>query len=305
MKCENCQLNKLSEEFPFGTISPTCEHVTSWCLKCLVNYLKESQNHHQCPICETELTEQEFNEYCLLWDNANFKIDFKSPSQIHTKVSEQNNMNSGNNPGIFYVDETDNTLTSYGICANSHIQLVVVLYSISKKDALKNLVFDLYWGYPASGVDFLDGSCLIYEGNKLWKTYDYKHKVYSDILYISHSGDDIDRNNATGHHKIQIKLDQLPPSVTQLYLILSSFKSLTIENFRNPSFKLYDEENPNKQLCEYNIHKAGKSRAVIMCLIDRSYYGGKWKVIEVGRLSEGNVMNYSPIMENIKDLIEI
>ncbi|CAG8718326.1 15019_t:CDS:2, partial [Cetraspora pellucida] len=175
-------------------------------------------------------------------------------------------------------DEAENTLKSYGICTNSHIQLIAVLYSISKKDSLKNLVFDLYWDYPITGVDFLDGTFLIYEGNRLWKTYDYEHKVYSDTPYILHSGDIA--GTTSGHHKIKVKLNQLPPSVTQLYLILSSFTSPTIKHFRNPSFKLYDEARPDKQLCEYNIHKADNSQAVLMCLIHRSYYG-KWKVIEI------------------------
>ncbi|CAG8498937.1 11852_t:CDS:2 [Cetraspora pellucida] len=292
MKCEKCQIDKLSEEFPLSTISSTCEHITSWCLKCIVNYLRETQDH-QCPICKAELTEQEFKEYCLFWDNANFKIDFESHLQTNT--------NFGNNSGIFY-EEYENTLTNYGIRANSHIQLMVVLYSISKKDSLKNLVFDLYWGYPASGVDFLDGTCLIYEGDKLWKKYDYKNKFHSDISYIWHSGDVLDKKNAIGHQKIKAKLNQLPPSVTQLYLILSSYSSPTIEHFRKPSFKLYDEARPNNQLCEYKICKAKKSQAVIMCLINRSF-NGKWKVIEVGRLSQGTVRDYRPIMENIKDFI--
>ncbi|CAG8736986.1 21887_t:CDS:2, partial [Dentiscutata erythropus] len=340
MKCEKCQIDKLSEEFPFGTISSKCEHITSWCLKCLAIYLKETQ--HQCPICKAELTEQEFDDYCLLWDNASFKIDFESFSQIRTEFSEQNNSNSG----MFYVvrlngekfelkiseintvrelkyrlmkytkidisrqmliykdveleDGVANTLTSYGIRENSHIQLIVILYSISKKEAVKNLVFDLYWGYN-SKMDFLDGTCLIYKGNNLWKKYDYKNKVYSEVSYISHSGDIMDSKNATGHHKITVKLDQLPAKVTQLYLILSSFVSPTIGHFRDPSFKLYDEARPDKQLCNYNIHRADKSQAVIMCLINRSYYG-KWNVIEVGRLSQGNALNYGPIMENIKDI---
>ncbi|CAG8776620.1 6042_t:CDS:2, partial [Cetraspora pellucida] len=82
------QTDKLSEEFPFGTISSKCEHVASWCLKCLVIYIRETQ--HQCPICKIKLTDQEFNNYCLIWDNASFKIDLENFSQTDTKLSEQN-----------------------------------------------------------------------------------------------------------------------------------------------------------------------------------------------------------------------
>ncbi|CAG8503879.1 12208_t:CDS:2 [Dentiscutata erythropus] len=331
MICKKCQVDKLSEEFPFGTISSKCEHITSWCLKCLVKYLKETQ--YQCPICEAELTEQEFNDYCLLWDNASFKINLESISQGLTELPGQDSSNSE----IFYVVRLngekfefkvseidtvqelkyrlmnytkidtdrqmlfhknmelrdyrlDDTLASYGICANSHIQLIVVLYSISEKEAVKNLAFDSYWGYPDSGEDYLDGTCLIYKGDNLWKTYDCLHLYHAEIPYIKHSGDIMNRNN--GHQKITAKLDTLPKDVTQLYLILSSFKSLTISNFQNPSFKLYDEERPNKQLCNYNLRRADKSQAVIMCLINRSH----------GRLSNGDIVNYNPIMEHIKDI---
>ncbi|CAG8626968.1 4881_t:CDS:2, partial [Cetraspora pellucida] len=264
MKCKECKTDKLSEEFPHSTISPACEHFTSWCLKCLVNYLKKTRNQHRCPICKAELTEQEFEEYCLLWDNANFKIDFESHLQTNTG---QNNTNSE----IFYV------LTKYGICANSHIQLIVVLYSISKKESIKNLAFDLYWSYPDSRMDFLDGSCLIYKGDILWRTYDWSNLHFLDTPSMNHSGDILNYN--AGHHRITAKLDSLPKDVTQLYLILSSQSSPTISHFRNPSFKLYDQKRPNKCLCNYNIHKANDSQAVIMCLINRSH--DNWYVIEV------------------------
>ncbi|CAG8734935.1 13903_t:CDS:2 [Dentiscutata erythropus] len=339
MKCEKCQINKLSEEFPFGTISSKCEHVTSWCLKCLVNYLKETQQH-QCPTCEAKLTEQEFNDYCSLWDNANFKIDLESFSQERTELPIQDNTNSE----IFYVVRlngekfelrlseintiqklkhrlmnytkididrqmlihknvdygANNTLASYGIRANSHIQLIVVLCSITKQEAIKNLALDLYWGYPDSGIDFLDGTCLIYKGDNLWKTYDWSHLSYTEIPYIKHSGDIMNNENATGHQKITAKLENLPKDVTQLYLVLSSYSFPSLGHFRNPSFKLYDEERPDKQLCDYNIYRARESQAIIVCLINRSH--GNWNVIEVCRPSQGNTNNYGPIMETIKDI---
>ncbi|CAG8568851.1 14878_t:CDS:2 [Cetraspora pellucida] len=258
MKCKKCYLDKLSDEFPFGTISSKCEHVSSWCLKCLVIYLKAAR--YECPICKVKLTEQEIINYCLIWDNASFKIDFESFSHTYTELPGKNSKS-----GTFYVDDDDenNTLTSYGICANSHIQLIVVLYSISKGQAVNNLVFDLYWGYR-SKMDFLDGTCLIYKA----------------------------------------KLENLPDDVTQLYLILSSWNSPTISHFVNPSFKLYDEAKPLKCLCKYNINKAGNSRAVIMCLINRSQRGN-WNVFELGKLSRGNAKDYGPIKDNINRIIDL
>ena len=58
---------------------------------------------------------------------------------------------------------TPNTLQDYNIGPGSHIQLIVV----DRGDhglIGPVLIFDLFWGYPASGKDYLDGSCLVYKG---------------------------------------------------------------------------------------------------------------------------------------------
>ncbi|CAG8542208.1 4804_t:CDS:2, partial [Acaulospora colombiana] len=219
-------------------------------------------------------------------------------------------------------DGTESTLKDYGIRANSHVQLIVVLYSITKDQALTNLAFDLNWGFPKTGQDFLDGTCLIYAGDRLWKKYDYSSSFYPSIPYIKHSGDIIDNEQEKGHHKITAKLDELPENVGQLYLILSSWRSPTIGHFRDPSFKLYDENDPDRQLLDYTIQRAANSQAVIMCLINRSNGGesldpiiatfecfsyfaisGMWNVIEVGELSTGNAKNYDPIEKVIRRLL--
>ncbi|KAF0557217.1 tellurium resistance protein terz-like [Gigaspora margarita] len=266
MKCGQCQIIKLSKEFPDSSFSSKCEHATSWYLECLVGYLREMQ--HQCLIYKIELTDQEVKDCCLFWDSASFKIDIESLSQVRAELSGPSNANSD----VFYVvllnrkkitlklseittvkalkyalrdvtkiditkqklihndmelnhfqdDSINSTLESYEIHANSYIQLIVVLYSITQDQALTNLAFDLYWGFSYSGQDFFDSTCLIYAGDKLWKKYDYLSTFYPSVLYIRHSGDIIDHTNVRGHHKITIKLDELPNNVGQLYLILSS-----------------------------------------------------------------------------------
>lgn len=58
-----------------------------------------------------------------------------------------------------------NTLQDLNIGPGSHIQLIVVLYNITRAESIKNLTFDLFWGYPANGTqDYLDGTCLLYVG---------------------------------------------------------------------------------------------------------------------------------------------
>src|SRR6185312_12870127 len=72
-------------------------------------------------------------------------------------------------------DNGDKNLVEYGIRANSHIQLMVILYEITEKETIKDLVFDLDWGFPNDQtVDYLDGTCFLYTGNKYWRKYDYQ-----------------------------------------------------------------------------------------------------------------------------------
>ncbi|CAG8492944.1 4733_t:CDS:2 [Cetraspora pellucida] len=88
--------------------------------------------------------------------------------------------------------EYEKRLIKYGVREGSHVQLIVVLYSITKEVSISNLSFDLHWGFPRTGLDYLDGTCLIYTGNELWKKYDYASPFDSCIPYIRHSGDIID-----------------------------------------------------------------------------------------------------------------
>jgi stress response protein SCP2 len=177
--------------------------------------------------------------------------------------------------------------------------LIVVLYNITRAESIKNLTFDLFWGYPANGTqDYLDGSCLLYVGDAFFRKYDYASVYYPSFPHMRHSGDLMDNATKRGHQRITAKLDQLPAEVTQLYFVLSSFKSPTIGHFQTPSFKLTDETQPDKALCTYQLEQAANSQAVIMCCVSRVGQG-MWQVIQVGRLSNGNAENYDPIEYSI------
>ncbi|RHZ47753.1 hypothetical protein Glove_568g14 [Diversispora epigaea] len=193
------------------------------------------------------------------------------------------------------VERRPGTLADYKIGPGCHIQLIVVLYNITRAEALKSLVFDLHWGYPANGSqDYLDGSCLLYAGDTFWRKYDYASVYYPSFPHMKHSGDMMDNAKKEGHQRITAKLDQLPQEVTQLYFVLSSWKSPTIGHFKTPSFKLYDEAQPDKELCTYTIQQAANSQAVILCCVSRAGEG-MWQVIQVGKFSAGNANDYDPI----------
>ena len=72
------------------------------------------------------------------------------------------------------------------------ISLMVLLFS-SATSRVRNLRFRLSWGYPSTGKDFLDGSCLIFCGGELADIEDYQNRNPGNG--VKHSGD---RMNAVG-----------------------------------------------------------------------------------------------------------
>ncbi|CAG8434043.1 10720_t:CDS:2 [Ambispora gerdemannii] len=193
-----------------------------------------------------------------------------------------------------------NKLSNYGIRDNSHVQLIVILYSISEAEAVRSLVFDLNWGFPSGVQDYLDGTCMVYSGAELLMIFDYSSNNHPNFPNMRHSGDVIDYANSRGSHQITAKLDELPGNVTHLYFILSAWNCDTIGKFNTPMFKLCDESRPDIQLCHYTLQDAANSQAVIMCCVTR-IENGMWQVIQVGRLSRGNAKNYKPIQDAIRN----
>ncbi|CAB5384171.1 hypothetical protein RhiirA5_425570 [Rhizophagus irregularis] len=191
------------------------------------------------------------------------------------------------------------TLQDYKIEPGSHIQLIIVLYGGAYAESINSLIFDLFWGYPANGnQDCLDGSCLLYKGDVFFRKYDRISIFYPSFPYMRHSGDKLDEPNKRGSQRITAKLDALPPEITQLYFVLSSSNSPTIGHFKAPGFKLIDETQPDKPLCTYQLEQAAESQAVIMCCVSRVGQG-MWEVIQIGKLSNGNVEDYDPIEKSI------
>nr|CAG8505788.1 3277_t:CDS:2 [Entrophospora candida] len=343
MKCKNCQVDKLSREFPADVISNKCQHVPSFCLKCITNYLN-GRNSRQCPECRTSLNQKEIENVRFSWDQASFKIDINSINVIddNKKLPSTSFVNRTNLVGNFYVvmldghkiqlrlekiktilalkqaisseikievtkqkliyneveledyhkNHFEKKLSDYQIVEGSHIQLIVLLYSISKKQSLNNLTFDLFWGFPGGLCDFLDGTCMLYNDRTFNRTFDYASRIHGDLKDILHSGDVMDAQNKRGHHRITVNLSSLPLNITKLYFILSSWSSPNIGSFPNPSFKLYDPDKPNEQLCRYNIRMAASSQALIMCVVSKNKIDGIWNIYEIGRLSSGNANNY-------------
>lgn len=190
------------------------------------------------------------------------------------------------------------TLSNNNIPPFATLYLVVLLYAIP--DAFDHVVFDLFWGYPSNGRDYLDASCLVYQGTKFLNLADFRLR---GINGINHSGDVMDEVKRIGHHTIHVYLKRLPNNVTHLFFTLSAWRSPNIARYPNPSLKFFEASNTEKDLCNTTFTHAGNSQAVIMCSVSKNSHG-RWEIYESGKLSAGNAKNYDPLKNTISGLIK-
>ncbi|GBB99894.1 hypothetical protein RclHR1_03670014 [Rhizophagus clarus] len=105
MKCTNCQIDKLSKEFPVDTIGRKCIHIPTHCLKCLVKYFDVQTAQQKCPECEASVSKHEVKELNLAWEKALFRISLKNHLESKTKNKNNPDQNGENNTakGNIYV----------------------------------------------------------------------------------------------------------------------------------------------------------------------------------------------------------
>ena len=189
------------------------------------------------------------------------------------------------------------TLQDYAVQPFGTVHLIVVLYEISDQ-SLDHTIFDLFWGYPTRGCDFLDASVLIYSGTNYQGRVDYSHRIFSGV---SHSGDIMDHSKRLGHHTINVRLKSLPATVDKLFFTLSAWSSPNISKYKNPSLRFFDAKEPNKQLCSDQMQNAAYSQAIIMCSLSK--INGSWKVFSLRTPSAGNARKYGPLRQKITEII--
>jgi len=188
----------------------------------------------------------------------------------------------------------------------------------SKAQALQEVLLSLSWtNPPGRGKDYLDGSCLVYNEDRLIEVVDYrgpqserKHKASSATCEwgagkgadacISHSGDVLTPEG--GSHVIRLKLSQLPALATECFFVLSAYNCQNLSLFPDPRMQIFDAENPSHSLSKYAVADAGTNAAVTVCSLSRE--GDKWAVNAFGLTSGGTVRDYSLIEARIKPLQE-
>ncbi|WAR10148.1 TERZ-like protein [Mya arenaria] len=248
-----------------------------------------------------------------LLTGENFKIDFDSGMTIDAlkdriativKVNPDRQKLLYNDTELLERNEGQALcrLQDYNITPDSTVYLVVRLYSIP--DNLQHVVFDLYWGYPEQGQDYLDASCIIFNSKRQHiATIDYNHRISVIVPGILHSGDVLDSERRIGHHTIDVDLKNIPKTVTHLFFTLSSFIAPTLANFQKPSLRFFEKGKESNDLCKTSFTHAKTSQAVIMASLSRDKRD-QWEIFESGQLSQGNAIDYIPIICNIETLIQ-
>lgn len=340
MACLACKVEKLSNEYPPENVSKECDHPSLICLRCVVTYVDKNGRcpHPNCGVMISKQSQtmnlfkayllKQFKEYESAYTPS---IDFGEGSQfvnitgltgesasipftmqmtvdqLKTKIQQKLKHDKGKQKLLYQGKEMTvmrpnggyATLSDYGVNPNTPICLVICLFSIP--ESFDDVVFDLYWGYPFHGQDFLDASCLLFGGNSFQNVVDYRRNT--SITAVRHSGDVMNNAQRIGHHTINVSLKNIPSDITHLFFTLSAWSSPNISHYPNPSLKFYDANKPGNDLCKTTFQHARNSQAVVMCSVSRDSQG-HWKIFESGQLSAGNARYYQPLISTIQKLIK-
>ncbi|XP_072019596.1 uncharacterized protein [Amphiura filiformis] len=331
---QKCLKNKLSNEFPPTTLRDDCDHAPLHCLRCVTNYWEKQNQCSQCnkPVDKNSLTLRKcYSQLQSLFPEIKFveaassgasgkitiarldgdsrQFPYSSSTSIVSlkeqisqpfgvEAGKQSLLYGGKELQNFMPDNSLATLSTWNVKPNSTIHLMVLLVAVAPN--LNKVVFDLYWGYPSRGQDYLDASALVYNGKSFVGVVDY-HRGGVCGNAITHSGDIMDSVKRQGHHLINVELHSIPNSVTHVFFTLSAYNSPTISHFPNPSLRFFDKAHPDQMLCADQTKKAGHRQAIVMCCLSRK--GGQWFVHDTGALSNGNAMNYDPLKATITTLL--
>ncbi|XP_072015821.1 uncharacterized protein [Amphiura filiformis] len=335
MECLKCRKKKLSKEFPSFTLNEDCDHAPLHCLRCVTahaeSFAKETKRKCSFTSCDKEIDESKLR-MCYIELDALFPEVHPSSSvtipdaahliikrldgvtinipyqhalltvhQVKCEIEKQMKLDIKKQCLVFKGQEIKdslqgkpNILSECGVRPGDTIFLMILLYAIPPN--LTKVVFELFFGWPDAGKDYLDASALIFSNKEYQGVADYKSLGFAGKA-VYHSGDRQDRVRKEGKHRIKVDLSILPEEITHIFFTLSSYKSPDISHFKKPTLRFFDESKPDKMLCPDQIKKAGKSQAIVMCSLTKMF--DQWYVHDNGATSKGNVKDYEPLKTTI------
>eukprot|EP01025_Chloroclados_australasicus_P014109 TRINITY_DN1659_c0_g1_i2.p1 TRINITY_DN1659_c0_g1~~TRINITY_DN1659_c0_g1_i2.p1 ORF type:complete len:1082 (+),score=76.95 TRINITY_DN1659_c0_g1_i2:206-3247(+) len=173
---------------------------------------------------------------------------------------------------------------------------------------MRKIRMDERWSWNGPATKFLDASCLLVDKQcKLIEAIDYSHMWshgIGDKSAVRHSGDIIE--DGKGLHTIQINLEKIPDTIANIYIVMSSWQGVKLNQIKQPFVSLVDPAVPQLSLCDYYLEDmkpdvARQNSSVVMC---RIYKRGdnRWNLEAIGKVGLGFAGYYGPIMDTIKDL---
>jgi hypothetical protein len=166
--------------------------------------------------------------------------------------------------------------------------------------------------------NFLDGTCMVFEGQALKEVVDYRgphgvrlvcngvvdyHGVWTGKVVfgdstagaVRHIGEEMDNVAFVGKHSLLVDLDKLPDQSSDLFFVLSTPTPYDMSQYTTLHFAVRDKENPFHEIASSSVQVCENARAVNMGRLTRAGRGS-WKLDWFGSSSEGNAHNYQPAL---------
>ncbi|KAG2374011.1 hypothetical protein C9374_011676 [Naegleria lovaniensis] len=328
MRCRGCGKNKLSKEF-FSIPLSNSEQICTLCLACAAeskhlpnedrefarhslqdNVLLETPSSNMASSTSTSFDHSSSSSITHViistLEGEKYQVPIHSLASttvqvLKLEIQKITNIHHTKQCLMFNSEELnkDRLLGSYpNLISGSTVFLMVLLYHIADSSDIKEIEFNLVWGFSGS-ADYLDGTCIFFSSDRKYvDCLDFRSTTCLNGSF-RHSGDVM--TSSSGNHVIKAKLSEVPSNVQYVFFVLSSYNSPTIEHFLSPGFKFFDVNHPETMLSEYNIQKAAKSQAVLVSVLYRT--GTGWNIAGLGILSAGNAKNYQPIKETVSQVL--
>ncbi|MBQ7501290.1 TerD family protein [bacterium] len=133
----------------------------------------------------------------------------------------------------------------------------------------------------------LDASCIAVDSNGDVVDVVFYNKPSGCNGQIRHSGDDRTGEASGDNELIYVKLDTLPPTITQLFFVITSYEGQNFNDIKNAYCRLINYDT-KLELIHYNISGSGKHTAMVMCKLVKEPAG--WAMQAIG----ANAMGTTP-----------
>ncbi|GAA2048508.1 TerD family protein [Williamsia deligens] len=135
----------------------------------------------------------------------------------------------------------------------------------------------LFGGGRGSNID-LDASAMMYAGSRLGDLAYYGQLVSKDGS-IRHHGDNLTGEGEGDDEVIDIDLTRVPPAITQILLVVTSYQGHTFEQVENAFCRLVDVTT-GAELARYTLAGGMPHTGIVMAKVFRS--GSGWSMQAVG-----------------------